>query len=158
MPELAELLGAAVPAEGPVPSSVTASLLSLRISHAVLGARYDETKAALSPEDAARFAEEEKAGLAAIDEQLVAQLGSADVYQKVPASLREVLRTFLLYRNALLEEVPEDQVLTTVSALFDGSDIEVASRFGTWDPALFEVVTPTPPGQSPAEPDDSVAP
>lgn len=146
IPELATLLGAAVPEEGPVPATVVTSLLSLRISHAVLGARYEATKP-LSAEDEAKE-------LAAIDEQLTADLGSPDVYAKIPVSLREVLRTFLLYRTALLGEVPEDQILTEVSAIFEGADIEVDKRYGTWDPALFEVVPPEAPGQGPASSGD----
>jgi len=146
IPELAALLGTAVPEKGPVPASVTASLLSLRISQAVLGAEY-EAKKPLSAED-------EEKQLAEIDQQLTGDLGSDEIYGKVPVSLREVLRRFLLYRNALLGEVPEDQILTTVAAIFEGADIEVDKRYGTWDPGLFEVVPPEAPGQGPASSDD----
>ena len=149
VPELATLFGAEVPEKGPVPASVTANMLSLRISQLVLAARFESSKVGLPLDEANRRAEDERTKLADIDEQLTLQLGSPETYAKVPASLREILRTFLLYRDLLLGEVPEDEVLTTVSGIFAASDISVAPRYGSWDSTTFSVVPPEGPGQSP---------
>jgi len=138
-PELAAAFQLAVPPEGePVPSEVTANLLTLRIAEAILGQSYRSSDKKLT-------ADEDQQQRSAVLQDLTAALGSEALVAKIPETFLSRLTDRFVHSNALLSDVPDEDFASTVASLFGGFEVTVDPRYGTWDPANFEVVPDAPP-------------
>lgn len=139
-PELAAAFQLAVPPEGePVPSEVTANLLTLRIAEAILGQSYRDSDKKLA-------AAEEQQQRTAVLQDLTVALGSEALVAKIPQGFLTRLTDRFVHSNALLSDVPDEDFAAVVTDLFGGFEVTVDPRYGTWDPANFEVVPDAPPG------------
>lgn len=141
-PELAAAFQLSVGAEGePVPSQVTAQLLTIRIGEIVLSDAYERSADKLSAED-------EQAQRDNINAQLLSAVGSQEAIDKIPESFRTRLLDRFVHSSGLLADVPDENFQAAVTALFGAYDVDIDPRYGTWDTTTFEVITNAPPGVS----------
>ena len=138
-PELAAAFQLSIPPEGePVPSGVTANLLTLLIAEAILAQSYRNSDKKLA-------ADQEQQQRAKVLEDLTAALGSEALVAKLPPAFVARLTDRFIHSNALLSDVPQEDFAATVTELFGGFEVTVDPRYGTWNSANFEVVPDAPP-------------
>lgn len=138
-PELAAAFQLSVPPQGePMPSAVTANLLTLRIAEVILAAGYRASDKQFTAEQAQQQRD-------LVLAELTTALGSQELVAKLPAAFVARLTERFVHSNALLGDVAQEDLANTVSLLFGAYQVQVNPRYGAWDSASFEVVPDAPP-------------
>jgi hypothetical protein len=77
-----------------------------------------------------------------------AGLDISGAFDELPGSMREQYLDFLV-ATELLQADLGDEVNTVVNDAYAAADVEVSSRYGTWDPAQGAVTPPAGPNSAP---------
>lgn len=127
--------------DAPVPSSVTAQVLTGRILAQLAADGYARSGKQLTPE-------QEHARRTELTEQLASIVGSREALDAVPDEYLARIVERAMHITTLIEGVEDEQVNQTLTAVYSQGDVTIDPRYGTWDPTVFQVVANPPPGVS----------
>jgi hypothetical protein len=80
--------------------------------------------------------------------------GVPDGFESLPEGFRDDLVDGIAAFDKLQSELGEDGFTVAIGEVVDAADIEVSSRYGSWDPDQFTVTPPPGPAPAPGADDD----